>query len=108
MLSRVSYLQYAGVEVLWNVFLHMLLVSFLRGRQCRGLSGCDLIPSNVLSLVGLDVGRSAGGGVCFELKDVRCWEVGAESGVFFDTYVMCLGGVDGVCGGAPGVSVGEV
>ena len=34
MLSQVSYLQYlqyAGVEVRRNVFLHMLLVSFLRG-----------------------------------------------------------------------------
>ena len=46
--------------------------------------------------------------MCFELRGVRCWEVGAESGVFFDTYVMCLGGVDGVCGGVPGVGVGEV
>ena len=59
----------------------------------------------MLSLVGLDVGRSADGCVCFELKGVRCWKVGVGSGVFFDTYVMCLDGVDGVCGSAPGVGV---
>ena len=33
--------------------------------------------------------------------------MGAESGVFFVTYVMCLDGVDGICGGAPGVGVAE-
>ena len=97
-------LQYAGVEVRQCVFLQMLLVSFLHGRQYRGLSGCSLIPSSVLLLVGLGIGRSADGGVCFQLRGVRCWEVGVESRVFFDTYVMHLDGVVG--GGSLGVGVG--
>ena len=61
----------------------------------------------MLSLVGLSVGWSVDGCVCFKLRGVRCWEVGIESGVFFDTYVMHLDGVDGVGGSSPGSGVGE-
>ena len=107
MLSWVSYLQYAGVEVRRCVFLNMLMVSFLRGCQYLGLSGCSLIPTSVLLLVGPSVGQSADGGVCFELRCVRCWEVGVESGVFFDTSIMRLDGVDGVGGSSLSSGVGE-